>query len=72
MYCCLNYGHESCSSHRMISLTARLITGLQHVDIGAPLPATARRAKGYDVSLVAILEKPADALIYAEHPAHEA
>lgn len=48
------------------------LIGLQYVDIGSPLPATAHRAKGYDVSLVAVLDKPEDALVYAEHPAHEA
>jgi hypothetical protein len=46
-------------------------TGLRHVDVGAPLPVTAERAKGYNISLVAVLEKPEDALVYAEHPAHE-
>jgi hypothetical protein len=45
--------------------------GLRYVDIGVPLAATADRAKGYNVSLVAVLEKPEDALVYAEHPAHE-
>lgn len=48
-----------------------LALGLKHVDVGAPLPSTAEKAKGFDVSLVAILEKPEDALVYAEHPAHE-
>ena len=41
------------------------------MDVGAPLPVTADRAKGYNVSLVAVLEKPEDALVYAEHHAHE-
>ena len=41
------------------------------MDVGAPLPATADKAKGFNVSLVAVLEKAEDALVYAEHPAHE-
>lgn len=45
--------------------------GLKYVDVGSPLPATADRAKGFNISLVAVLEKPEDALVYAEHPAHE-
>ncbi|KAF9893006.1 hypothetical protein FE257_012417 [Aspergillus nanangensis] len=48
-----------------------VVPGLKHVDVGAPLPATAEKAKGFNVSLVAVLEKPEDALIYAEHPEHE-
>lgn len=48
-----------------------VLTGLRYVDVGAPLPVTADRAKGYNVSLVAVLKKPEDALVYAEHPAHE-
>lgn len=47
------------------------LTGLKSVDIGSPLPATAEKAKGFNLSLVAVLEKPEDALVYAEHPAHE-
>ena len=42
------------------------------MDIGAPLSATADKAKGFNVSLVAVLKKPEDAIVYAEHPAHEA
>ena len=46
--------------------------GLKYIDVGSPLPITAVKAKGFNVSLVAVLEKPDDALVYAEHPAHEA
>ena len=45
-------------------------SGLLKYDFGAPLPVTAARAKGYDMGLVAILEKPADVTVYAQHPAH--
>ena len=44
--------------------------GLLKYDFGAPLPSTADRAKGYDMGLVAILEKPTDVSSYAQHPAH--
>lgn len=32
---------------------------------------TASRAKGYDMGLLAILEKPDDLSVYAEHPSHQ-
>ena len=44
--------------------------GLLKYDFGAPLPVTANRAKGFDMGLVAILEKSADVTTYAQHPAH--
>ncbi|KAJ9602730.1 hypothetical protein H2200_012924 [Cladophialophora chaetospira] len=47
-----------------------VIPGLRYVDIGNPLASTAFRAKGFDLALVAILERPEDAPIYAEHPKH--
>ncbi|KLJ12509.1 hypothetical protein EMPG_09512 [Blastomyces silverae] len=31
---------------------------------------TASRAKGYDMGLLAILEKPDDISVYAGHPSH--
>ncbi|KAI0007417.1 hypothetical protein F4779DRAFT_514865 [Xylariaceae sp. FL0662B] len=46
------------------------IPGLLKIDINRPLPATAHRSKGYDVGVVAILEKPEDVAVYASHPAH--
>ena len=46
--------------------------GLRYVDIGSPLPETAFRSKGFNISLVAVLEKPEDAPVYADHPAHVA
>lgn len=40
------------------------------MDIGPPLAVTAARAKGYDMGLVAVLEKPEQVLPYGTHPAH--
>jgi hypothetical protein len=41
------------------------------VDVNKPLEETADRTKGYDISLVAVLDEAKDALVYAHHPAHE-
>lgn len=46
------------------------LQGLQKIDMGPPIPATAARAKGFDMGLIAILDKPEDLKGYAEHPAH--
>lgn len=48
-----------------------LPVGLRYVDVGKALPETADRTKGYDISLVAVLDEAKDALVYAHHPAHE-
>ena len=40
-------------------------------DAGAPLAVTAERAKGYDMTVVAILERPEDVVPYGLHPAHQ-
>ena len=48
-----------------------MFTGLRYVDVSRPLAETADRTKGYDISLVAVLEEAKDALVYAHHPAHE-
>ena len=48
-----------------------LVAGLVKIDIGAPLESTAARAKGFDFGLVALLEKPDDVKVYAEHPEHQ-
>ena len=47
------------------------VAGLIKIDIGAPLESTASRAKGFDFGLVALLEKPDDVKVYAEHPEHQ-
>ncbi|KAL1955548.1 hypothetical protein VTO42DRAFT_8427 [Malbranchea cinnamomea] len=46
------------------------IPGLLELKTGPPLDITAHRAKGFNMGIVAILEKPADVKVYAEHPAH--
>ncbi|EEH21610.1 hypothetical protein PABG_03826 [Paracoccidioides brasiliensis Pb03] len=47
------------------------VPGLREMHNNAPLAITASRAKGYDMGLLAILEKPDDVQVYAAHPAHQ-
>ena len=47
------------------------IPGLLKLSRNPPLPVSAGRAKGYDMGLVAVLERPEDVPIYAAHPAHQ-
>jgi len=63
--------HTSTCKTRQAKWSLVPASGLKYVDVGAPLPATAEKAKGFNISLVAVLENPEDALVYAEHPAHE-
>ncbi|KAI1460016.1 hypothetical protein F4805DRAFT_417838 [Annulohypoxylon moriforme] len=46
------------------------IPGLTKVDVGPPLPVTAHRGNGFNMALVASLEKKEDVAVYATHPAH--
>lgn len=46
------------------------IPGLLKLEANAPLASTAHRSQGYNMGLVAILEKAEDVKVYAEHPAH--
>ena len=46
------------------------IPGLQRIDLNVPDPISAARAKGYNMGLVAILDKPETITVYAQHPAH--
>jgi hypothetical protein len=46
------------------------IPGLISLKAGQPLPISIPRAKGFDMGLVAVLEKPEDLAEYAVHPAH--
>ncbi|OJI97260.1 hypothetical protein ASPVEDRAFT_36671 [Aspergillus versicolor CBS 583.65] len=46
------------------------IPGLVSLKAGGPLPICVPRAKGFDMGLVAVLEKPGDLEGYATHPAH--
>ncbi|KAK5173514.1 uncharacterized protein LTR77_002195 [Saxophila tyrrhenica] len=45
--------------------------GLVKIEFGPPLESTAARAKGYNAGLIAVLEKPDDVKVYAEHPVHQ-
>ncbi|CAF9914904.1 hypothetical protein IMSHALPRED_002277 [Imshaugia aleurites] len=47
------------------------IPGLLDFQVGPGLALTAHRAKGYDMGLVATLEKVEDITSYALHPAHQ-
>lgn len=46
------------------------IPGLQKLDLNPPDPSTAHRSQGFDMGLVAILDKPETIKSYAEHPEH--
>lgn len=45
------------------------VPGLQRIDFGPPVLPT--RAQGFDLGLVAILDRTEDIKVYAEHPAHQ-
>ncbi|KAE8446580.1 hypothetical protein EG329_011773 [Mollisiaceae sp. DMI_Dod_QoI] len=47
------------------------VPGLQRIDLGPPHPSTAHRSLGFDMGLVAVLDKPETIKIYAEHPEHQ-
>ena len=46
------------------------VPGLQRLDVNSPHPSTANRSMGYDMGLVAVLDKPETIKVYAEHPEH--
>jgi hypothetical protein len=46
------------------------IPGLISMECGQPLPICLPRAQGFDMGLVAVLEKPEHVATYAVHPAH--
>ncbi|EXJ83060.1 hypothetical protein A1O1_06678 [Capronia coronata CBS 617.96] len=46
------------------------IPGLVKYEANTPLPSTAHRSQGYNMGLIAILEKAGDVKVFAEHPAH--
>ncbi|KXT00536.1 hypothetical protein AC579_8831 [Pseudocercospora musae] len=52
------------------SSSPALVKGLLKFDFGPPLASTAHRAQGFNLGLIAVLEKPEDVRVYAEHPAH--
>ena len=46
------------------------VPGLQRIDIGPPHAISAMRAQGFDMGLVAVLDKAETIKVYAEHPEH--
>ncbi|KAJ5097352.1 stress responsive A/B barrel domain protein [Penicillium angulare] len=46
------------------------IPGLISLEANTPLPISVPRAKGFNMGLVAVLEKPEDLATYAVHPVH--
>ncbi|KAI8957734.1 hypothetical protein F5Y11DRAFT_352217 [Daldinia sp. FL1419] len=48
------------------------IPGLLRIDVNSPLPDTAYRSKGYNMGVVAVLEKAEDIKGYITHLAHQA
>jgi hypothetical protein len=47
------------------------LSGLLKWDSNPPLAVTKHRGKGYDLGLVAVLEKAEDVSTYGDHPAHK-
>ena len=56
-------------AHKSIE-TLTLQIGLTKLEVGPPLESTAHRAKGFNISVMAIMEKPEDIKVYADHPVH--
>ncbi|KAI5307026.1 hypothetical protein KEM56_005514 [Ascosphaera pollenicola] len=54
----------------LITGMAGKIPGLVEINANPPFLKTAARAKGYNMGLVATLEKAEDLQVYATHPAH--
>jgi hypothetical protein len=46
------------------------VPGLTKLEVNTPLASTAHRGQGFNMGLVAVLEKADDVKVYAEHPAH--
>ncbi|KAI5309280.1 hypothetical protein KEM55_003613 [Ascosphaera atra] len=55
----------------MIGEMAGKIPGLKSIHSNPPVSATAVRAKGYDLGLVAVLEDPTYLPLYSDHPVHQ-
>ncbi|KAK2784870.1 hypothetical protein FQN52_008806 [Onygenales sp. PD_12] len=47
------------------------VPGLREMHTNPPMAITAARAKGFDMGLVAILEKPEDLPVYGAHSSHQ-
>ncbi|KKK20037.1 RNA binding protein [Aspergillus ochraceoroseus] len=48
----------------------RNVPGLVSLKTGQPLPICVPRARGFDMGIVAVMERPEDVAEYAVHPAH--
>ncbi|KKK23275.1 stress responsive A/B barrel domain protein [Aspergillus rambellii] len=46
------------------------VPGLVSLKTGQPLPICVPRARGFDMGIVAVMERPEDVAEYAVHPAH--
>ncbi|KIW37909.1 uncharacterized protein PV06_09888 [Exophiala oligosperma] len=46
------------------------VPGLIKMESNTPHPSTAHRGQGFNMGLVATLEKADDIKVYADHPAH--
>lgn len=46
------------------------IPGLQTLKAGYPYPSTASRTHGFNVAVIALLERSEDLQVYTDHPAH--
>ncbi|KAK7409436.1 hypothetical protein QQX98_008397 [Neonectria punicea] len=49
-----------------------VVPGLRSFYFGPPLASTSQRAQGYELGLIAILDKEEHVLAYGPHPAHQA
>lgn len=47
-----------------------ILVGLISLEANGPLPISVPRAKGFNMGIVAVLEKKEDVAAYAVHPAH--
>lgn len=48
-----------------------IVDGLQRIELGPPAGITAKMAKGFDLGLLAILDKEEQILPYLRHPEHQ-
>lgn len=54
-----------------IAILTVYIEGLKQMEVAPPLESTASRGQGFNLGLVATLEKAEDVKPYAEHPVHQ-
>ena len=46
------------------------VPGLSKLEVNTPLASTASRGQGFNMGIVATLDKAETVKVYAEHPAH--